>query len=185
MIYITKKAQKYLAQLLFNKPKETHIKLLILFPNTQNIKCQIKYYIPKAKFFDKEKKFKFSDFNVYVNKKNIEQIKYVRIRLKNNNLNKQIIIKISEKKTNLKQKLSVFIKSKINTFLIQHGGHVELVDLTKDMFVLIKFFGGCNGCSMASVTLKEGIEKEIKKFFPEIMGVKDITQHVHDSHSYY
>uniref|UniRef100_A0A1B0C167 NIF system FeS cluster assembly NifU C-terminal domain-containing protein n=1 Tax=Glossina palpalis gambiensis TaxID=67801 RepID=A0A1B0C167_9MUSC len=61
---------------------------------------------------------------------------------------------------------------------MQHGGHLELIELTKDMFVLIKFFGGCNGCSMVNMTLKDGIEKEIKKFFPEIKGVKDVTEHV-------
>lgn len=185
MIHITKKAQKYLSQLLCNQPKNTHIKLLILSPDTDNITCQIEYYIPKVQFSNKEKKFKFSNFNVYVNKKDIMTINYIRIRLKENNLNKQIIVNVSEKKLNLKQKLSNFIQSQINTFLVQHRGYVELIDVTEDMFVLIKFFGGCNGCAMANITLKEGIEKEIKQFFPEIKGVQDITQHVRNNSSYY
>ncbi|AFA41299.1 putative gluconate transport associated protein [Wigglesworthia glossinidia endosymbiont of Glossina morsitans morsitans (Yale colony)] len=185
MIYITKKAQKYISKLLCNQPKKTHIKLLILSPNTENIKCQVEYYIPQVQFSDKEKKFKFSNFNVYINKANIMTINYIRIRLKENNLNKQIIVNISTSKLNLKQKLSAFIQSKINTFLMQHKGYVELIDVTEDMFVLIKFFGGCNGCAMANITLQEGIEKEIKKFFPEIKGVQDITQHVRNNSSYY
>ncbi|MDQ1237632.1 MAG: NifU family protein [Wigglesworthia glossinidia] len=186
MLRITEEAQTYFENLLLNKTQKTHIKLIILSPKTKNIKCQIEYYKPKNnQNSDEEKKFKFSKFNVYINKKSLINIKFIHIKLKQNTLNNQIIIKIEEKKINLKKKLSIFIESKINKYLMQHGGHLELIELTKDMFVLIKFFGGCNGCSMVNMTLKDGIEKEIKKFFPEIKGVKDVTEHVRNSDSYY
>ena len=45
--------------------------------------------------------------------------------------------------------------------------------------------GGCNGCSMVDVTLKEGIEKQLLNEFPELKGVRDLTEHQRGEHSYY
>ncbi|SUX67912.1 putative DNA uptake protein [Citrobacter freundii] len=43
----------------------------------------------------------------------------------------------------------------------------------------------CNGCSMVDVTLKEGIEKQLLAEFPELKGVRDLTEHQRGEHSYY
>ena len=42
-----------------------------------------------------------------------------------------------------------------------------------------------NGCSMVDVTLKEGIEKQLLAEFPELKGVRDLTEHQRGEHSYY
>ncbi|RRD41335.1 NifU family protein, partial [Tessaracoccus sp. OH4464_COT-324] len=48
------------------------------------------------------------------------------------------------------------------------------------------FGGGCNGCSMVDVTLKDGIEKQLLAMFAnELKGVKDVTEHQRGEHSYY
>ncbi|WP_294088765.1 NifU family protein, partial [uncultured Actinobacillus sp.] len=67
-----------------------------------------------------------------------------------------------------------------------HGGKVTLIEVTEDKFAILQFGGGCNGCSMVDVTLKEGIEKQLLLQFPgELAGVKDVTEHQHGEHSYY
>ncbi|MCX9563872.1 NifU family protein, partial [Vibrio cholerae] len=49
-----------------------------------------------------------------------------------------------------------------------------------------QFGGGCNGCSMVDVTLKEGIEKELlAQFAGKLTAVRDSTEHDRGEHSYY
>lgn len=64
----------------------------------------------------------------------------------------------------------------IRPVLAQHGGDVEIVDLDNNkLFVILK--GGCQGCSSSKATLKQGIETLVKKNFPEILEVIDLTDH--------
>ena len=63
---------------------------------------------------------------------------------------------------------------KIRPFLQQDGGGVELVDVTPDGIVKVKLLLACAGCPMASMTLKNGIEKAIKKEVPEVKSVEAI-----------
>ena len=55
------------------------------------------------------------------------------------------------------------------------GGDVELVDVTDDMQVKIRWMGMCESCSMSAMTLRAGIAEAIKGKIPEIMGVEAIN----------
>lgn len=85
----------------------------------------------------------------------------------------------------LEEKIRSVIDRKINPQLFVHGGSVSLVSVTKDLLVVLKFLGGCNGCAMSNYTMKSGIESTLLHFFPELKGVCDVTDHRHGSHSYY
>ena len=65
-----------------------------------------------------------------------------------------------------------------------HGGHISLVDVKADT-VYIRLEGGCQGCGMADVTLKQGVEVEIKNAVPSIVAVLDVTDHADGSNPYY
>jgi Fe/S biogenesis protein NfuA len=66
------------------------------------------------------------------------------------------------------------------------AGLVTLTEITDEGYVILQFGGGCNGCSMVDVTLKEGIEKQFLELFPgEIKGVRDATEHQRGDHSFY
>ncbi|SUG81176.1 NfuA Fe-S protein maturation [Salmonella enterica subsp. enterica] len=69
--------------------------------------------------------------------------------------------------------------------LAGHGGRVSLMEITDEGYAILQFGGGCNGCSMVDVTLKEGIEKQLLNEFPELKGVRDLTEHQRGEHSYY
>lgn len=60
----------------------------------------------------------------------------------------------------------------IRPHLIVDGGNVELVEITDDMRVLIRWIGMCETCSMSEMTLKAGINEAIKSKVPEITGVE-------------
>ena len=60
------------------------------------------------------------------------------------------------------------------------------MEITEAGIAIVQFGGGCNGCSMVDVTLKEGIEKELLvQFEGELTAVKDLTEHDRGEHSYY
>ena len=84
----------------------------------------------------------------------------------------------------LAQRVQALIDERINPGVAGHGGHVTLVDV-KDDAVYIQFGGGCHGCGMADVTLKQGIETMIKEAIPEIKQVLDATDHASGRNPYY
>ncbi len=82
------------------------------------------------------------------------------------------------------QKVQDVIDSQINPGVGMHGGHVTLLDV-KDDIAYIALGGGCQGCGMADVTLKHGIETMIKETVPEIRQVVDTTDHAAGKNPYY
>lgn len=87
-------------------------------------------------------------------------------------------------KGTIAEKIQVVIDEKINPGIASHGGHVSLMDI-KDDIAYLKFGGGCQGCGMVDVTLKQGIEVMIKEAVPEIKQVLDITDHTSGTNPYY
>ena len=76
------------------------------------------------------------------------------------------------------------IETEVNPAVASHGGHVSLIDV-KDKAVYLQLEGGCQGCGMADVTLKQGIEGMIKEAVPEIEEIYDVTDHADGTNPYY
>jgi len=72
----------------------------------------------------------------------------------------------------------------VNPAIAAHGGRAELVSVDGSTAYL-KLGGGCQGCGMAQVTLKQGIEKILLEAIPEITEVVDVTDHASGSDPYY
>jgi Fe/S biogenesis protein NfuA len=79
-------------------------------------------------------------------------------------------------KSPLGLRIQKILSEVVGPSLASHGGHVNLIDVQNGK-VYLHFGGGCQGCSQASVTVKQGIEKLLLKEFPELIGVEDITNH--------
>ena len=54
---------------------------------------------------------------------------------------------------------------RVRPFLQRDGGDVQLVDVTEDNIVKVKLTGACGSCPMSTMTLKGGIEAELKRAF--------------------
>ena len=76
------------------------------------------------------------------------------------------------------------IESEVNPAVASHGGHVELMGV-EDGKAVIVFGGGCQGCGMADVTLKQGVETMIKDNVPSITEVIDATDHAAGENPFY
>ncbi len=67
--------------------------------------------------------------------------------------------------------------NEINPQLAQHGGRATVQEVSGEGVVLLRFGGGCHGCGMADVTLKQGIEKTLMARVPGVTAVRDATDH--------
>src|SRR6058998_3501766 len=75
-------------------------------------------------------------------------------------------------------------RDQINPMVAKHGGQVELIDV-QSRTVVVRMKGGCQGCGMATVTLRQGIEASLKRILPGLAGIKDITDHNAGTNPYY
>lgn len=76
------------------------------------------------------------------------------------------------------------LDQQINPAVASHGGYISLVDV-QDEIVYIRLEGGCQGCGMADVTLKQGIESTILHHLPDLVAVRDVTDHAGGDNPYY
>jgi len=76
----------------------------------------------------------------------------------------------------LTERVRRILDSEVNPAVAAHRGRVTLVDVTEAR-VYIRLEGGCQGCSLAEVTIRQGIERLLRERLPEIAGVVDTTDH--------
>ena len=76
----------------------------------------------------------------------------------------------------LSERVAQVIAEQVNPAIASHGGHIALLEV-RDNIAYVEMSGGCQGCGMARVTLNQGVERMIQRAVPEIMGVKDVTDH--------
>ena len=84
----------------------------------------------------------------------------------------------------LMARVQAIFDTQINPAVAEHGGHVELLDV-RDNKVYIQMGGGCQGCGMADVTLRQGIEATIRREVPEVDEILDTTDHATGANPYY
>ncbi|HCV50058.1 NifU family protein [Saprospiraceae bacterium] len=63
----------------------------------------------------------------------------------------------------------------IRPHLIVDGGNIEVVELTDDMELKVKWMGNCEFCSMSAMTMKAGVEQAIRQKLPQIKKVTAIN----------
>jgi Fe-S cluster biogenesis protein NfuA len=76
----------------------------------------------------------------------------------------------------LAERVRHVLDAKINPTIAAHRGHVILVDVDQG-WARIRLEGGCQGCSLAEVTVRQGIEPLLRAHVPDMVGVVDVTNH--------
>lgn len=191
MIRITDAAQEHFAKLLSNQEPGTQIRVFVINPGTPNAECGVSYCPPDAvEATDTE--LKFDKISAYVDELSAPYLQDAEIDVVTDKLGSQLTLKAPNAKMRkvsddapLIERVEYLLQSQINPQLADHGGQVTLMEITEDMLAILQFGGGCNGCSMVDYTLKEGIEKALLEKFPELKGVRDLTEHQRGEHSYY
>jgi Fe-S cluster biogenesis protein NfuA len=84
----------------------------------------------------------------------------------------------------LYERVAKLFDDQVNPMVARHGGHVELIDV-QEAVVMLRMGGGCQGCGMADVTLRQGIEGMLAQYIPEVRGIVDITDHASGANPYF
>ncbi len=84
----------------------------------------------------------------------------------------------------LYEQVAKVFDEQVNPMVARHGGRVELIDV-QDAVVMLRMGGGCQGCGMADVTLRQGIEGMLAQFVPAVRGIVDITDHTSGANPYF
>jgi Fe-S cluster biogenesis protein NfuA len=66
--------------------------------------------------------------------------------------------------------------AEVNLMIAAHRGHVAVEDVTGG-WIRIRLEGGCQGCSLAEVTVRQGIEPLLRSRLPAMTGLIDVTDH--------
>ena len=80
------------------------------------------------------------------------------------------------RKLNKTEKIVLKAIDDLRPYLRNDGGDMELVEITSDNRVIVKLLGACQSCSVSSVTMKAGLEENLKLLIPEIVSVEALQE---------
>ena len=192
IIKITKTAEDYLAKLIEEKNEsDTAVRIFISDPGTPNAETCLAYCKPDD-LTPSDVLISLPKLSVYVEERSIPFLKDAEVNFDTDNFGGQLTIKSPISRlpnissdSPLEDRVNYVIYNEINPMLETHGGVVSLMEITDDKYAVLQFGGGCQGCGMVDVTLKDGIEKTLLDTLPELSGIKDMTDHSIDDHAYY
>ena len=192
MIIISDAAQAHFSKLLEKQPDGTNIRVFVMNAGTPNAECGVSY-CPMDAIEPEDIRLPFTGFDALIDPQSAPFLEEAAIDFVSDQMGSQLTLKAPNAKMRkvdddapLIERIEYVIHSQVNPSLAGHGGKVTLLEITEDGYVILQFGGGCNGCSMVDVTLKEGIEKQFLELFPnEIKGVRDATDHLRGDHSFY
>lgn len=76
------------------------------------------------------------------------------------------------------------LDSQVNPAISAHGGKIDLVDV-RGTEIYLEMSGGCQGCAMSRMTLRQGVERMLRQSVPEISAVHDVTDHAGGVNPYF
>ena len=189
---ITPSAQEYLADLLSNQEEDTTgIKIFVSEPGTPRAETCIAY----AKQDEDFSEFRFIeefDFSLYLEEKSIDFLKDAEVDYSPDKFGGTLTIKAPNAKlpqiskdATIEDKINYVLYSEINPGLASHGGEVSLIEVLNEETAILQFGGGCQGCGMVDLTLKDGVEKTLLEQVEGLKSVKDVTDHSYRENAYY
>jgi len=190
-IEITPSAQNYLAGLLDKQEAEgIGIRLFVADPGTPKAETCIAYCRPGEEQPD-DLILELDSFRAYLEKRSLPFLEDAKVDYAEDRMGGQLTIRAPNSRmpqvrddSPVEDKINYVLYNEVNPGLAAHGGMVTLVDVV-DGFAVLQFGGGCQGCGMVDVTLKEGVERTLIERVPELAGVRDTTDHSDRSQAYY
>jgi Fe/S biogenesis protein NfuA len=190
-VTITETAQDYLADLLTKQDDVMGIRVFITQPGTPKAETCIAY-CREGDMTDSDEVRDYPKFKAFFEGRSIPFLEDAFIDYSKDRMGGQLTIKAPNARlprvdanSPLEDQVNYVLYNEVNPSLAAHGGEVSLQELTDDNFAILKFGGGCQGCGMVDVTLKEGVEKTLIEKVPGLAGVKDTTDHSNTENAYF
>ena len=189
---ITESAEKYLDELLGSQEKDTvGIKIFVSEPGTPRAETCIAYAKEEESLEDYLLIEELS-FSLLLEKSSLDFIKDAVVDYSPDKFGGTLTIKAPNAKlpqlnenASSEDKINYVLYSEINPSLASHGGEVSLVEVVDKETAVLQFGGGCQGCGMVDLTLKDGVEKTLLEQVDGLKGVMDVTDHSYRENAYY
>ncbi|MDG2060348.1 MAG: NifU family protein [SAR86 cluster bacterium] len=190
-IEITNSAQDYLKELLNKQENTLGIKIFVAEAGTPKAETCIAY----AKQDDDLEAFMTNDLDnlkVFIETQTLQYTEDAVVDYSSDRFGGTLTIKAPNAKipqlnedARMDEHINYILYSEINPSLASHGGEVSLVEILNEETAILQFGGGCQGCGMVDVTLKDGVEKTLLEKVPNLKSVLDVTDHSLKDNAYY
>jgi len=191
-VTITESAQAYLCDLLEKQNTDgIGIRMFVSSPGTPQAETCIAYSRPGEEQ-EGDVQVPMTGFDAWFEERSLPFLEDAKVDYSADRMGGQLTIRAPNSKmpqinddSPIEDKINYVLYNEVNPGLAAHGGDVSLLELTDDFYAVLKFGGGCQGCSAVDMTLKDGVEKTLLAKVPELKGVRDITDHTDKSSAYY
>ena len=191
MVTITESAQEYLAELLSKQEGALGVRVFINEPGTARAETCIAY-CRDDDVEEGDEVRKYEAFTAWFDSRSLPYLEDALVDYSKDRMGGQLTIKAPNAKmprvdadSPLEDRINYVLYNEINPSLAAHGGEVSLVEVTDDFYAVLRFVGGCQGCSAVDMTLKGGVEKTLLEQLPQLVGVRDMTDHSDTSNAYF
>lgn len=195
-ITITESAQVYLADLLSKQDTDgIGVRIFVEHPGTPRAECCMAYNQPGEED-SADLKFSYDNFAAFIEASSVPYLEDAVIDYNKDRFGGQLTFRAPNSKVpkvgadaSIEERINYVLQSEINPGLAAHGGDVQLLELIEEegigLTAVLKFGGGCQGCSAVDMTLRQGVEVQLKQQIPELTQVVDDTDHSSTENAYY
>jgi len=184
MIEVSSTAQTYFLRLLEQQDEPgLGLRLRVVNPGTTQADCELLFCGEMEAGLDDET-LQLNGFRLFIASGSSQWLSEAEIEFEESGTGGELIIRAPhikghapEDNAPLTERVAWVIDTEINSMVASHGGQVSLQEITASGEAVLQFGGGCHGCSMVDVTLKNGVEKTLLSRFSELVAVVDATDH--------
>ena len=192
MLAVSPEAQEYFRKLLSEQgAPDWAVRIGVREPGSLSADCEMTFCEPDEISND-DRIMEYSGWRLVIDSSSQPWLEGANIDLVVSPTGREINIRaprlrgeMSAEQANLVERVQKVIAEEINPRLASHRGRVSLIEVTAEADVILAFGGGCQGCGMINVTLKQGVERTLQARIPEMGAVRDVTDHEHGETPFY
>jgi Fe/S biogenesis protein NfuA len=167
------------------------VRIFILDAGTPKAETCISFCRPGEEKEDDEVK-QYENFKTFIELASIPFLEEAVVDFAKDSMGGQLTIKAPNSRlpkisddSPIEDRVNYILYNEVNPGLAAHGGNVSLEEIFEENVAVLRFGGGCQGCGMVDVTLKNGVEKTLLEQVPQLKEVRDVTDHTVKENAYY
>ncbi|MDH5737533.1 MAG: Fe-S biogenesis protein NfuA [Gammaproteobacteria bacterium] len=184
MVDITDSAKDYLVDLLSGQEdKDVGVRIFITDPGTPMAETCLAY-CRAGEEQATDQRVDYGRFTAWIDDRSQPFLEDAVVDYASDKMGGQLTIKAPNARvpkvsddSPIEDRINYVLHAEINPSLAAHGGMISLVEVVDGNIAILQFGGGCQGCGMVDMTLKEGVEKTLLQHLPELKGIRDVTDH--------
>ncbi len=191
MIEISDVAQEHLRRLLAEQEAGCGIRIFVTGPGTPYAETNIAYCRSGEEQED-DKPFEYQGFKAWLEERSMPYLEEAKVDFREDRMGGQLTIKAPNARlpnvnpdSPIEDRINYVLYNEINPALSAHGGQVSLVEVVNGNVAILQFGGGCQGCAVVDITLKQSVEATLLAQVQGLTGIKDVTDHSITENAFY